>query len=146
MEQYGNAGRRMLLYRSLQDVPRTMEAIERELKNRGIPVFARFNHEANAAGAGLQLRPTRVIAFGAPATGTRLMQQNQAVALELPLRMAVWEDEDGSVFLSTPNLETLAAAYGLTDLDSLTVVEKMRGLLDEIAEKAANPAPEDRTP
>lgn len=61
--------------------------------------------------------------------GTLLMQKNPLIAFELPLRILVWEDEDGATCLAVPNMVSLAQKYGLSDLPA---VGKMQNLLDEL--------------
>ncbi len=122
------------LYECVYDVDQTMERIERELRQRNIPVFASFDHGLNAREVNLALRPTRVIVFGAPAVGTKLMQRNQSIAVELPLRFAVWEDERGSVWLAFPNMHNMAEEYGL---QGDPVIGKMRDLLEAMAVKVS---------
>ena len=123
-----------IIYACNRDVTETTAIIEQELADKGIPAFARFDHDKNAAGVNLELRPTRVIVFGAPAVGTLLMHANQSVALELPLRVAVWETPEGQVYLATQSMDSLAAAYGLEGEPAL---ETMRSLLYALATKAA---------
>ena len=65
----------------------TAERLEKRLKALDIPVFAKFDHAKNAAEAGLELRPTTVLVFGAPKVGTGLMQADQSIALNSPLRL-----------------------------------------------------------
>ena len=79
-----------------------MRRLEKELAERKIPVFAKFDHARNAREAGLELRPTTVLVFGSPKVGTGLMQADQSVALELSLRIAIWQDEAGSTWLGCP--------------------------------------------
>lgn len=123
------------LYECAYDVPGTMRRIEVELRQRSIPIFAKFDHGGNAVEVKLKLRPTQVIVFGAPAVGTQLMQQNQSIAMELPLRIAVWQDEHGSTWLAFPRLDRLAGEYGMEDDP---VVGTMLTLLEEIAAKASS--------
>ena len=78
----------------------TMDRLEAEIKARGMGVFARINHAALAAEAGLALRPTEVILFGNPRGGTPLMQANQAIGIDLPLKVLVWQDASGKTWLS----------------------------------------------
>lgn len=118
-----------------QTVDGTVSRLREELADKGIPVFAQFDHAENAREAGLKLRPTTVVVFGSPLVGTGLMQENQGIALELPLRMAVWEDEEGSIWLSYPRLAVLAEDYGLS---GHPVVEKMQVLLDALAQKLSS--------
>lgn len=111
----------------------TVARLELELKNKGIPLFAKFDHAENARQAGLELRPTTVLVFGSPRTGTGLMQEDQSISLELPLRISVWEDESGSVWLAFPRMAPRAGEYGLR---GNPVIEKMEGLLEELVHKA----------
>ncbi len=107
--------------------------LEDELKSRGIPVFAVFDHAQNAKGVSLELPFTTVFVFGSPKVGTGLMQANPAIALELPLRIAIWEDSAGKTFIGYPNLVKTAAAYGISEHPALG---KIQPLLEELALKA----------
>jgi len=78
----------------------TMERLETEIKAHGMTVFARINHAALAAEAELALRPTEVIVFGNPRAGTPLMQANQTIGIDLPLKALVWQDAAGKTWLS----------------------------------------------
>ena len=66
---------------------------------------------------GLSLRPTQVLIFGNPQVGTPLMQSQQTIGLDLPLRVLVWEDREGKVWLSYHRLEFLARQHHITDND-----------------------------
>lgn len=107
--------------------------LEEELIRRGIPLFAKFDHAQNAREAGLALRPTTVLVFGSPKVGTGLMQENQKISLELPLRISVWEDEKGSTWLAFPRIAHMAAEYGLSQHPA---VPKMQALMEELVETA----------
>lgn len=111
----------------------TVQRLEKELAERRIPVFAKFDHARNAREAGLELRPTTVLVFGSPKVGTGLMQADQSVALELPLRIAIWQDGAGSTWLGFPRMERLAADYGLQDHP---VIPKLQRLLEELVRRA----------
>lgn len=115
-------------------VEETVARLEKELAARQIPLFAKFDHAENARGAGLSLRPTTVLVFGSPKVGTGLMQADQSIALELPLRIAVWEDEAHSTWLAFPELKELTARYGV---DSHPAVAGMQRLLEELLQRAA---------
>lgn len=125
----------LMLYESTNGVPETVRKLKKELDRLEIPVFATFDHGKNAEGVGLTLRPTQVIAFGAPAVGTKLMQENQSIALELPLKIAVWEDENGSAWLAFPRMGQMAAEYGM---EEDPVIGKMQVLLESLAAKATS--------
>lgn len=121
-------------YESTHGVNQTIARIEAELEKRNIPVFAVFDHGKNAEEAGLSLRPTKVIVFGAPAVGTRLMQENQSVSIELPLKISVWEDGKGKVWAAFPGMKRVAAEYGVK---GNPIIENMHTLLSAIVKQAA---------
>ena len=104
-------------------VDETVARLETRLGALGVPVFAQFDHADNARRVGLQLRPTRVLVFGNPRVGTRLMQDNQAIALDLPLRLSVWEDERGRVWVNYRVLERLAVDAGISDKATVLAME-----------------------
>src|SRR4051794_41915869 len=78
----------------------TMDRLEAGIKAKGMTVFARIDHAAGAAQAGLPLRPTELLIFGNAKAGTPLMQANQAIGIDLPLKAPVYEDAAGKGWLS----------------------------------------------
>tara|TARA_R110001583_G_scaffold3666_7_gene22696 strand:- start:1023 stop:1325 length:303 start_codon:yes stop_codon:yes gene_type:complete len=64
----------------------TADRFESIIKDKGFTVFARIDHQKNAAGVNLTLRPTEVIVFGNPNIGTQLIQCNQLAELTCPKR------------------------------------------------------------
>src|SRR5215471_20952418 len=78
----------------------TMNRLEAQLKAHGMTVFRRVDHAAMAKEAGLTLGPTELILFGNPRGGTPLMQANQTVGIDLPLKVLVWQDALGTTWLS----------------------------------------------
>ena len=113
----------------------TMKRLEAEVLAKGMMVFARVDHAAGAAGAGLQLRPTDLLIFGAAKGGTPLMQAAQTIGIDLPLKALVWQDEAGKTFLSYNDPAYLTHRHGLAD-QSKSVVNAMTGALEAIAAKA----------
>ena len=111
-------------------VDETVRRLTDELAARSIPVFATFDHAQN-----VDLRPTTVVVFGSPQVGTALMQADQRIAIELPLRISIWEDEAGRTQIAFPQMKELAARYGLGDLP---VIAKMQQLLETLAGQAAS--------
>ena len=126
---------KLYLLESQFSAERTIKRLEAELSKRSIPLFAKFDHAANAQSVSLELRPTTVLVFGSPKVGTGLMQLDQSIALELPLRIAIWEDEAGSTWLAFPRLELIAEEHGLTDNKTIAAMEK---LLENLVNKAGN--------
>ena len=78
----------------------TMDRLQAEISAKGMKVFARIDHAAGAAEAGLELRPTELIIFGNARGGTPLMRSAQTVGIDLPLKALVWEDAAGTTWLS----------------------------------------------
>ena len=113
----------------------TLKRLEAEIRAKGITVFARVDHAAGAAAAGLPLRPTDLLIFGAAKGGTPLMQAAQTIGIDLPLKALVWQDEAGQTFLSYNDPAYLAHRHGLADQVKFAV-DAMTGALEAIAAKA----------
>jgi uncharacterized protein (DUF302 family) len=84
------------------------------LSAKGVSLFAVIDHSGEAEKAGLELRDTKVVIFGAPQAGTPVMQAVPFAALDLPLKVLVWDDE-GQTKLTYTAPAVLAARYGLSD-------------------------------
>ena len=95
----------------------TVVRLKSLLSKKGIQVFADIDHAAGAQKVGLSLRPTRLLVFGNPQAGTPLMQSQQTIGLDLPLRILVWEDEAGKVWLAYHSPECLAQRHDIHDHD-----------------------------
>ncbi len=98
---------------SRYSVRETLDRLEAALKAAGITIFARVDHAGGAAAVGMDLRPTEVLIFGNPKGGTPLMQANQLIGLDLPLRVLAWEDAAGKVSVTYHDVDRLAARYCL---------------------------------
>jgi uncharacterized protein (DUF302 family) len=85
---------------SAQTTAETVERFKTLLVKKGIHLFAHIDHAGEAKKVGMHLRPTQVMIFGNPTAGTPLMQSQQTIGLDLPLRVLVWEDEAGKVWLT----------------------------------------------
>ena len=91
----------------------TVQALVKGIEAMNLTLFATINHAAGAEGAGLSLRPTTLLIFGSPKAGTPLMQQNQLLGLELPLKLLIWQDESGKVMVSYTQPAWIAQRFGL---------------------------------
>jgi uncharacterized protein (DUF302 family) len=91
----------------------TVSRLSEVATSKGLKVFAVIDHSGEAQAAGLQLRDTKVVIFGSPAAGTPVMQAVPLVALDLPLKVLVWDDE-GQTKVNYTAPEALAARYGLS--------------------------------
>ena len=80
--------------------PATLERLEAAAKNAGLVVFAHLDHAGAAKAAGLEMPPATVLVVGNPKAGTPQFLQHPTLAIDLPLKMLVWENEEGEVFVS----------------------------------------------
>ena len=90
----------VIMVRSSHDVVTTADRLEAALTSKGMTVFTRTDHTAGAQKAGLELRPTLLVVFGNPKVGTPLMQCQQTVAIDLPQKALIYQDEAGQVWLA----------------------------------------------
>ena len=107
---------------SKYSVDETTVRLQSQLKAMNVPTFAEFDHAEDASKVELDLRPTKVLVFGNAKVGTKLMLDNQAIALDLPLRVSIWQDEHGSVWVSYHNIDRLANEYGIKDPATVKVL------------------------
>jgi uncharacterized protein (DUF302 family) len=99
--------------RSSHGPAETMGRFKAEVEKRGMTVFARIDHAAGAESAGLTLRPTDLLIFGNAKGGTPLMAAVQTIAIDLPLKAIVWQDEAGDTWLSYNEPHWLAERHEL---------------------------------
>ena len=96
-------------------VPRTIERLESLLQKQGLKVFGRIDHSGEAEKAGLKMRPTQLIIFGSPKAGTPLMIAAPTLAIDLPLKALIWEDNSGKVWLSYNSADYLKQRHNIPD-------------------------------
>jgi uncharacterized protein (DUF302 family) len=123
--------------KSSHDVKITADRLENNLITKGMTVFIRINHAKGAQKAGKKLRPTEVIIFGNPKVGTPLMQCGQSVAIDLPQKALIWEDEAGQVWLSYNDPKYLAKRHGIKAC--VDVIKKIETVLGNFANAATMP-------
>lgn len=123
----------LVALKSDQSVEATMDRFETQAKERGLTVFARIDHAAGAERIGASLRPTELIIFGNPQGGTSFMQCAQSVGIDLPLKVLVWEDQDGQVWLAYNDPAYLAERH---QVPACPAVAKLQGMLSRLAEAA----------
>jgi uncharacterized protein (DUF302 family) len=128
---------RLTTKQSAHDVAATVDRLVVAIEKRGAKIVAKVDHAAAAAGVGLELRPTTVVIFGNPKLGTPLMQENQQVGLDLPLRVLIWQDAAGRVQIGYRTPDRLAAEYSIAGQGDLR--KAMAGALAAITDEAAGP-------
>ncbi|WP_417515358.1 DUF302 domain-containing protein [Marinobacter sp.] len=121
----------LVVVKSNHNVAATADKLEAVLSENGMKIMNRINHAAGAESAGLELRPTEVVIFGNPKVGSPLMQCAQSVAVDLPQKALIWEDESGQVWLGYNDPEYLKARHAIEGCDA--VLEKVSGALSNFA-------------
>ncbi len=127
----------LISIKSSHDVQRTADRLENTLRGKGMTVFIRINHAEGARKVGKKLRPTELVVFGNPKVGTPLMQCSQSVAIDLPQKALIWEDEAGHVWLSYNDPKYLAKRHGITEC--VNVIKKIEKALSNFAHAATSP-------
>ena len=96
-------------------VDETVQRLESILAQQGLQVFAVIDHSGEAAKVGLKMRPTKVVIFGSPKGGTPLMVAAPTLAIDLPLKALVAEDNKGNVRVSYNSPEYLQQRHGVPE-------------------------------
>jgi uncharacterized protein (DUF302 family) len=100
--------------RSPHSVEDTVERLAEAVRDAGAKQFIVVDHSEEAEKVGLSLRPTKLLIFGNPVGGTPLMVAAPLSAIDLPMKVLVWEDDFGAVWLSYLDADWLAERHGLT--------------------------------
>lgn len=116
------------------DFAETVDRVSQRIERRDLMLVADIDHAANAYSVGLSLPPTRLFLFGNPEGGTPLMQASRSVAIDLPQKLLVWEDE-GDVSLTYTDLHYLVHRHGIEGMDER--LDAIDTALSELAAVAA---------
>ena len=113
--------------RSQHSVEQTVERLTALLHAKGVTLFALVDHSEEAAKVGMTMPPTKLLIFGNPKAGTPLMLAAPSVAIDLPLKILVWEDPQGRAWLSYNSATYLKERHGLPQalLPNIAVVETL---------------------
>ena len=108
-------------------VDATVEKLEAILQSKGVKLFALVDHSGEAERAGMQMRPTKLLIFGSPKAGTPLMVAAPSIAIDLPLKILVWEDAQGKVQVSYNSVSWLQTRHHLPAelMQNIAVVETL---------------------
>jgi len=112
---------------SNHSVDETVERVKGILQSKGVTLFALIDHSGEAEKVGMKMRPTKLLIFGNPKGGTPLMLAAPSVAIDLPLKILVWEDSQGKVWVSYNSPEYLQQRHSLPQelLANIAVVETL---------------------
>ena len=113
----------------------TTDRLQKALTEKGVTIFARIDHAAAAKTIGQPLRPMEVLIFGNPKLGIPLIQKNAQLGLDLPIRVLVYQGENGKTYLAYTDPAFLAKRFGVTEPAS--VIEQMTSMLKSFTAAAA---------
>jgi len=118
---------------SSHSVDETVEKLKGILQAKGVTIFAIVDHSGEAEKVGLKMRPTKVVIFGSPKAGTPVMLAAPSVAIDLPLKILIWEDREGKVWVSYNSLTYLQERHGLPKelLQNIAAVETLAAAVAE---------------
>jgi len=111
------------------------DALVEAVSKAGMTVFARIDYAAHAAAVGAAVRPTQAVLFGNPANAAVLLEDEQSVALDLPMRALAWEDENGETWLTYTDVAWLARRHDL-GAKSAELLRKMESAMASLARSA----------
>jgi uncharacterized protein (DUF302 family) len=118
------------------DFHATIAKLDQSIASNGMTLLARIDHAEGARLAGLSLRPTVVLIFGNARAGTPLMQASREIGIDLPLKILVWEDDDGQTKTTCTDVEWLVKRHAVPER-LLPIVQKMKHALDAVLKSAA---------
>jgi len=112
---------------SNHSVHQTVEKLKNILQAKGVALFALVDHSGEAENVGMKMRPTKLLIFGNPKAGTPLMLSAPSIAIDLPLKILIWEDAQGKVWVSYNSPSYLQERHGLPPalLQNTAVVETL---------------------
>ena len=124
----------MISIKSAHSVAQTADRLESVLNSKGMTVFTRIDHAAGARKVGKTLAPTELVIFGNPKIGTPLMHCSHSIAIDLPQKALIWQDQAGQVWFSYNDPQYLALRHNPTGCDE--VLKKVAAALGNFANKA----------
>ena len=112
---------------SNHSVDRTVEKLEEILRAKAVKLFALVDHSGEAEKAGMEMRPTKLLIFGNPKAGTPLMLASPTAAIDLPLKILVWEDSGGKVWVTYKSVTYLETRHRVPQdlIQNISVVEAL---------------------
>lgn len=119
---------------SLHGPVETLARLEAAVARHGMAIFARIDHGAAAEEAGLELGPTVVVLFGNPRAGTPTMRVTRTLAIDLPLKVLIWQDDNDATWLAYNDPAWLFRRHGIANDGTADV---MSDVLASIAGEAA---------
>ncbi len=104
--------------KSAYGVEETVERLKKDIAAKGIVFFQQIDQAAIAAKAGVELKPSILLIFGNPPLGTQFIAANPQAGLDWPVRMLVYRDAAGEVWVAYSDFEWIARRHGVTSRDA----------------------------
>ena len=123
--------------KSSHSVKETADRFESMIKQKGMTLFIRIDHSANASKVDYDLRPTELLIFGNPKVGGPLMNSKQTIGIDLPFKALIWEDEKGQVWFGYNEPGYLAKRHGVKE--NHLSIQKATEALANFAQQATTP-------
>lgn len=118
---------------SSHSVDETADKLKRTLEAKGVTLFALIDHAGEAENVGMKMRPTKLLIFGSPRAGTPLMLAAPSIAIDLPLKILIWEDAEGRVWLSYNDPTYLEQRHSLPHelVENMAVVKTLAAIASQ---------------
>lgn len=126
----------LIAYKSHYSQSETLARLNKMLKSKKFKVFRRVEHSKAAKKQGIELKPMTLLIFGKPSVGSRLMQCQPSVAIDLPQKALVWTDDDGQVWLSINQMSYLSKRHNMSQCSGL--VNKVSKALESLMHLVVN--------
>ena len=124
----------LVIKKSHSSVDVTVTKMEQIIKQKGITLFNVIDFQAGAKSVGLKMNEAKLLIFGNPKLGTRIMQRDITAAIDLPMKVLVYKNSEGQTIIEYKDPKNLEKSYQLEDC---VVLPKLSGALDKITSKAA---------
>jgi uncharacterized protein (DUF302 family) len=128
--QFDTQAQQMVTHESAHDAEQTVSLLKSQIETMDVQLMQHINHSQNAEKAGMDLSPVHVLMFGNPKVGTQLMQTDPEVAVELPLKILVYEKQ-GKTFISYKDPTQLGNEYDLQN--HRDILQKMKEVLEKVS-------------
>jgi uncharacterized protein (DUF302 family)/uncharacterized membrane protein YidH (DUF202 family) len=118
---------------SNHSVDRTVEKFKGMLNAKGVTLFTLVDHSGEAEKAGMNMRPTKLLIFGSPKAGTPVMLAAPSIAIDLPLKVLIWEDRTGKASVSFNSPAYLQKRHNVPDefMQNIALVETLAAKASE---------------
>jgi uncharacterized protein (DUF302 family) len=122
---------------SQNNVPTAVNKFLTLIKEKNLVHFTTINHAANAKKVNMDLKPETVVLFGNPRAGTKLMECNPSMGMDLPLKMLFTTNYEGETTISYTNPEYWTLKHNIKDKQCLAIIQKIHMVMKELAKEAA---------